>query len=316
MLSCIGLSRAPHDPPTARVAALPIELLLHIFELILAYNDTFTSYKTLRNASLVCALWRRGAQLVLLKHIEVVREEDATKLAHLLKTIHTDSDASPIETLAIGVEGHSHFFITRPTFGALLGCVPRLQKLIVCHTNSLPDTTFYHDPPHLSNPSNLVDVTLMAVGSYAHDMPQMALIRHLPESVKFLQILLPDPPNPEKLIIPHFSLYGLTIDVYPSMMTTLILLQSHESLQCLTVWELADISHLARFQKNLRSLKVLGPITESGSLSDLKDLERLELRAPNLPNGVLESIPDALQYLRFGSTALAKKLEGLLSTLR
>lgn len=302
--------------PSARMPPLPTELLLSIFEVILAANDTFTAYKNLLHTSLVCRLWRRGAQLVLLNNIEVVREEDAAKLVHLLKAECTGSEASPVETLAIGVRGYSYSFITRPTFGELLGCTPRLRKLIVFHTNSLPNSTFYHEPPHLSNLTTLVDVTLAAVGSNAYrDVPQLSLLRYLPKSVRFLHVLLPEPPNLEKanLIAPQFSLYGLTIAQYPSPMASLILTQPSETLQCLTVWKLTDLSHLAKFQPRLRSLKVLGTIPESGALSDLQRLERLELRTYNLQRDILDSMPNTLQYLRFWPTDLAWKLQALLT---
>lgn len=306
----------PNPSPSANIPSLPSEVLLSIFKRIVDLDDTIAAYKALRNASLVCRLWRHAAQLTLLKHVEIVREDHAEKLVRYLDDHYPyyEPEASPVETLAIGVHGYSYQFITRPTFGQLLGCVPRLQKLVILHTRSLPDTTFFRDLPHLTRLSNLVDVTIVGAGRLAYKNPELDLLHQIPESVKFLQVFLPRWADPRGLEgTPKFKLHGLTVPEYPSLLTTHIFLSSSETLQCLTVWEMNNISHLAMAQTRLRSLKVLGQIRDSGPLSDLKELERLELREPDLPQIVIESIPDTLRYLRFGSIDLARRLGELLT---
>lgn len=77
-------------------------------------------------------------------------------------------EASPMETLTIGIDGRTWGYITRDTFGEILGYTPRLQKLVIFHTNSLPHITFFQSPPHLSHINNPVDGTITAVGAYHH----------------------------------------------------------------------------------------------------------------------------------------------------
>lgn len=311
--------RLPCSSPLTPTPPLPAEILIQIFELLLSLNDVLTAYEALLDCSLVCKSWSHGAQITLLKHIEVVREEDAEKLVRHLGDIHSydEAEASPVSSLSIGVQGLSSAFISRQTFGQLLGCTPRLQKLVIFQAKSLPDFPFYIDPPHLHNPTSLVDVTIASVGSDVvwTNVPHLEVLQHLPASVRFLQVLLPEPHNAAELVgTPHFSLYGLAMSQYPTSfaMDTRILHKSQQTLQCLTVWALRDIARLARSQPKLRSLKVVGPITDSGSLSDLQELERLETRFLDLPPNVLDSIPDSLQYLRFWSIDLAQSLGRLL----
>lgn len=295
--------------------SLPDELLLAIFQHV-AYNvDTATSYEDLLALQLVCSQWSRVARAVLYSWVELARSDDAAALERTLEASTAAGRSINIDSLVISA-GYRQ--VEGSQLNRLLVLAPGIHKLVVFVADHIYFPRSMEAPEQLSLLTSLLDVTI--VPSSVMDFPISfgleAYLRQLPSQVRFLHLpgdeTVPWSSTDQALA---FKLYGLTVQEYPSQVAEWVLARSGSTLQYLTTASITNISRLASRHPNLRSLRILGRRHVSPrDFSSLRNLERLEIRARNVLQSIVETFPSSLRYLRSWSNAIAWGLEQIFSS--
>lgn len=291
---------------------LPDELLFLIFQKILEVTQTLTAYETLRSCALVCKWWAPIASEVLLYWTELPTP-DATGLLEkrLRRLVEVTPGKSCIKTLAFAARSAYDYDRLR----RLLALDPGVRHLILCggfNRDRVAATSL-----NLVDLQSLTDVSLLST-LHSQYVPHFleAIIPVLPASLKFLSLpqFAPDI-SWFSDGMPAFSLYGLTVPTYPTVVTDWILKGSRDSLQSLTVSFNVNVIKLGENHPRLRSLKILDPWPHvHGNFTSLERLERLEVRwfiDAERPYG--SDLPDSLQYYRFWGKYTAEDLNNLLA---
>lgn len=291
--------------------ALPDEVLLVVFEAILASNNTLSTYELLLAATRTNRQWRRVSIEVLLRHVELVKQEDAKAFHATLQ--NNDGRGDLVRSMAIC----SHLcgdvkwrdIISKYTLFDVLALTPHLRQLTLLHVDSGDDLE--KDNPSLdklSALSHLEDVTIVPAKPDLSSLARLVIIGNLPSQVKHLQLPGPSPSEPvEFQPHPTFQLTSLHIQVYPTPWTNWLLHHCSTSLQALAVATLQDIQHLAGCHPNLTSLTVLGRLApHPEGLALLKNLQHLDLASDlaELPLGILRTLPESLRRLQIRCTKL------------
>lgn len=311
-----GLSTRRKKPPTAN--ALPDELVLGIFQIIVNSIDTSLVYKDLLHLQLVCKQWNRIANMIIYSRVEVAGTDNVAALERTLSGDGPDRHAYIIDTLMVGIAELWPGIANNDQFRRRVNCtqLQGINKLVILLAEYELGPPGAHSPSRHSHLSSLLDATIILASSVEPLMTAAFHVHTLPSQLRFLQLPggLAVPPQISSQP-PDFQLFGLTVPDYPSPAAKWVLSSSSSSLQCLTVRTMSDEASLAATHPRLRSLRILS--INAGStqgFQSLRKLERLELRARDAPRSIMTSLPGSLRYFRFWSSDLAEALEESLLT--
>lgn len=309
--------------PATTVNSLPNELLLSVFESVYGLEDSSSAYSTLLSTAQVCRRWGSAAAKVLLSNVEITRREDALRLIQLLEssasTTADERDQPYVESLTVGLGGcNEPQLLDDQLFLRLLSLTPRIRKLNILHQNSLPCL-----PTQLPSLPFLSYVTIAPAGGAPAAMAETTLIQQLPSSVRFLNLPATERTRfvepAKEACPPAFQLYGLECQDFPSPSTNWVLGNSAESLQSISAVYFSKLAAAAESHPNIRSVRVLGRLSNQAAkegFSKFERLERVEIRDLSAQPALLDTLPSTARYIRFWATPLAGKLTQLVASGR